>query len=343
VLAYAGIQASALTSAQQTQLIALIARWVGNMDDAHAAVKMQEVQAHLADTYFAWVGATDNNAVFYYRIQSPVILIEFDHELPGPLGQNPVYASSVPTRNHIHTIVRTPNGNDYGKALLAEHLAAFAHVRTSDGIVHVPRDASTPVPLTMGSVFAAGAATMAAAKILPLREQSGKPVRAAPMTAAPLVYDTDGQVAWNQIWGHDDQQQPFCALALAGGPPHRGTLLEPVDPDAVFAYPEGDVRVRRELARGLQMVSGLEVVTNVALGWIGLVCVDEAMALWLLQAILVENVAVRREGNILLLPAGPTFRIDHEVKNVITVVAKTTHYWREHRSGTDVVAPTISA
>ena len=26
-------------------------------------------------------------------------------------------------RNHIHTVVRTPNGNDYGKALLALHLA----------------------------------------------------------------------------------------------------------------------------------------------------------------------------------------------------------------------------
>jgi len=54
---------------------------------------------------------------------------------------------------------------------------------------------------------------------------------------------------------------------------------------------------------------------------------------WLLQAILVENVAVRREGNVLFLPAGPAFRIDHEIKNVVTVVAKTTHYWREHRTG----------
>jgi hypothetical protein len=33
----------------------------------------------------------------------------------------------VPTRQHIHTIVRTPNGNDYGKDLLRQHLAQHPH------------------------------------------------------------------------------------------------------------------------------------------------------------------------------------------------------------------------
>src|SRR6186713_3136935 len=41
------------------------------------------------------------------------------------------------------------------------------------------------------------------------------------MGSAALAYDTDGQVAWHQIWGS------FCDLAMAGGPPHKGTLLEP--------------------------------------------------------------------------------------------------------------------
>jgi sirohydrochlorin cobaltochelatase len=60
------------------------------------------------------------------------------------------------------------------------------------------------------------------------------------------------------------------------------------------------------------------------------VCADEAMALWLLRAIVVENVAVRREGSVLFLPAAPHFRLEGEIKNVITVVAKTHHYWNEH-------------
>lgn len=30
-------------------------------------------------THFCWIGSYDEESPFYYRIQSPVILIEFDH------------------------------------------------------------------------------------------------------------------------------------------------------------------------------------------------------------------------------------------------------------------------
>jgi predicted nuclease of restriction endonuclease-like (RecB) superfamily len=119
VLDYAGLRASELSGAQQKQLLAVIDEYVGNMPAGHARIRMQEVEKHLSDTYFAWVGGTGAEAVFYYRIQSPVILIEFDHQtpvaLPGP---------KVPGRIHVHSVVRTPNGNDYGKDLLRQHYAA---------------------------------------------------------------------------------------------------------------------------------------------------------------------------------------------------------------------------
>ena len=54
------------------------------------------------------------------------------------------------------------------------------------------------------------------------------------------------------------------------------------------------------------------------------------MAIWLQQAILPENVSVRRDESRLYLPAGPTFQLKEEIKNVITVIAKTHHYWQEH-------------
>lgn len=41
------------------------------------------------------------------------------------------------------------------------------------------------------------------------------------------------------------------------------------------------------------------------------------------------------KDKILLLPAGPDFRIEYEIKNVVTAVAKTHHYWTEHRSETE--------
>jgi sirohydrochlorin cobaltochelatase len=144
------------------------------------------------------------------------------------------------------------------------------------------------------------------------------------MGATDLKYDSEGQVAWDEMW------QDFCDLALAGGPPHRGTLLEPVSVEAANAQPEGYEHVLRELERGIMLVSGLPVRQSSTPGWIGMECHDEAMALWLLRAIVVENVSVRREGAVLYFPAGPDYTVESEIKNVITVIAKTNHYWQEH-------------
>jgi hypothetical protein len=93
------------------------------MDEGHAAVRLAEVEAHLAETYFYWIGEVGPEAAFYYRIHSPVILIEFDHQGPVALRGD----RQVANRDHIHTVVRTPNGNDYGKDLLRQHYEAHAN------------------------------------------------------------------------------------------------------------------------------------------------------------------------------------------------------------------------
>jgi uncharacterized protein DUF3500 len=122
VLDYAGVRGSELTAAQRKQLVDLIAMYVDNMDDGHARVKMDEVRRHLDSTWFAWIGGAEDSSVFYYRIHSPVILIEFDHQRPANLAK---FAKdpNLPTQQHIHVVVRTPNGNDYGKDLLRQHYA----------------------------------------------------------------------------------------------------------------------------------------------------------------------------------------------------------------------------
>ena len=71
---------------------------------------------------FAWIGGTGPADAFYYRIHSPVILIEFDHQTPVALP-----GARVPGKAHIHTVVRTPNGNDYGKDLLRQHYEQHKH------------------------------------------------------------------------------------------------------------------------------------------------------------------------------------------------------------------------
>jgi sirohydrochlorin cobaltochelatase len=182
------------------------------------------------------------------------------------------------------------------------------------------------VPLAHAHLSGENASDGGAGTILPPRYQNGKTVSAAPMGSAPMRYTAEGQVAWNEMW------TDFCDLALAGGPPHRGNLLEPVPPDEVKEDLNAYERVVAEIERGFSLVTGLPTVRSEKPGWVGLACCDEEMALWLLRAIIVENVCARREGTVLFLPAGPAFRLDKEIKNVITVVAKTHHYWREHIS-----------
>jgi hypothetical protein len=125
VLDYAGVQGSELNAAQKKALLGLIAKYVGNMDDGHAKVKMTEVEKHLDRTYFAWIGGTGDDSVFYYRVHSPVILIEFDHQRPA--GLRAQMKSQEPNKEHVHVVIRTPNGNDYGKDLLRQHYEKHNH------------------------------------------------------------------------------------------------------------------------------------------------------------------------------------------------------------------------
>ena len=129
VVPYEGVTASDFSDAQRRLLLSLIGTYVGWTRNQHADVKMREVHAHLDETWFSWMGATSDDGPFYYRVHSPVVMIEFDHH-PGVVFDNP-----VPSRNHIHTIVRTPNGGDYGVDLLRQHHERYDH---SHG-THEPR------------------------------------------------------------------------------------------------------------------------------------------------------------------------------------------------------------
>ena len=153
---------------------------------------------------------------------------------------------------------------------------------------------------------------------------SGDAVQPVSMGSAPLKYDPDGLVAWDQIWGS------FCDLAMAGGPPHKGTLLEPGEQahiDADFGRYDAVVD---EICRGITLVTGLRAYPAETVGWVAVTCPGDAMAGWLQRAIVMENIAARRRGAILELPAAPHFRVEKEIKNVVTAVAKTCHYWVGH-------------
>ncbi|MGD9890722.1 MAG: DUF3500 domain-containing protein [Dehalococcoidia bacterium] len=118
-VAYEGLHCDELSPPQQSLLLDLVETYTGRMQPGHAEVKLAEVKRHLGETHLAWMGGTDEDSVFYYRIHSPVLLIEFDHE------SGVAFDNAEPTRTHVHTVVRTPNGNDYGKDLLRRHRKQF--------------------------------------------------------------------------------------------------------------------------------------------------------------------------------------------------------------------------
>ncbi len=130
VLDYAGVSVSSFSAAQRARLLSLVELYVGNMREGHARVRMDEVSAHLDQTSFAWIGGIEDDSVFYYRIHSPVILIEFDHQRLAGLRH---LLPPMPNREHIHAVVRTPNGNDYGKDLLRQHYERHPHPTGAPG------------------------------------------------------------------------------------------------------------------------------------------------------------------------------------------------------------------
>ncbi len=143
-----------------------------------------------------------------------------------------------------------------------------------------------------------------------------------PMTSAEFLFRPDGRPDWAAMW------TSFCDLALYGGPPHRG-------PGQALHLPEGndfepsDCDAVAEIRRGIFETTGLfsEPVEG---GWLAVTCGDSRMAAWLCASIILENVDARSDAERLFVPAHPSFRLENEVKSVVTVVAKTHHYWQAH-------------
>ncbi len=115
VLPPEGIIAASLPAEQRDGLVELVRVYLDRLPPSQAERTLALVREHFDETRFAWRGGHDDECAFYYRIHSPVLLVEYDNH-PGVFLANP-----EPARFHVHTIVRAPNGNDYGRDLLAQH------------------------------------------------------------------------------------------------------------------------------------------------------------------------------------------------------------------------------
>ena len=120
-IAQEGIRADSLSTAQQGLLLELIRTYTSHLRSGHDAIWMEQIKSHLLDTWFAWIGGYGDSDTFYYKVYSPVLLIEFD------MHKGVFLANDEPEKFHIHITLRTPNGNDYGRDLLRQHLATHPH------------------------------------------------------------------------------------------------------------------------------------------------------------------------------------------------------------------------
>jgi hypothetical protein len=202
--------------------------------------------------------------------------------------------------------------------------ALAAARRCASQLSYEVRSPVVVVDVTADQLDAIESAAGAEGKIVsqPGRKAPPPADKAAPMAPAPFRWLDDGRPDWGNMW------QDFCELALFGGPPHRGEeqALRAGPAPAPAAEPASAVE---EIQRGILETTGL-ASTPTDDGWLAVTCNSPKMAAWLCATILLENVDARCEGSLLLVPASPDYALTDQVKSVVTVVAKTHHYWQAH-------------
>jgi hypothetical protein len=112
IIPYEGVAISSFPAAEQKELIyAIFEQYLLYLPQKSRAMKLGQIRQYEKETYFSWIGGFSDSDPFYYRLQSPVILVEFDHH------SGVFLTNEQPKKFHIHTLLRTPNGGDYGYAL----------------------------------------------------------------------------------------------------------------------------------------------------------------------------------------------------------------------------------
>lgn len=121
IIPYEGIRVEELTKEQQAMIRELIRLSINFLPSQALEAELRKISTTWHETYFCWIGGISSGDAFYYKIQSPAIMIEFDHHTGVFLN------NKEPMPFHIHTLVRACNGNDYGRQLVK---AYFERSRT---------------------------------------------------------------------------------------------------------------------------------------------------------------------------------------------------------------------
>jgi len=111
VVPYEGLPISELSSVQQQLVLDIAEQFLLYLPRTAREKRKELIKSHFGDSWFCWIGECGDDDPFYFRIQSPVIIFEFDHH------SGVFLTNGEPGKFHTHTLVRMPNGGDYGNAL----------------------------------------------------------------------------------------------------------------------------------------------------------------------------------------------------------------------------------
>ena len=108
-----GLPASRMNDAQRKLLMDLVAVYTGNLREDQARAQTEKIEkAGVAAIRFAWAGEMRPGGVFYYRVQGPTFVLEYDVTQSGA--------------DHVHSVYRDLE-NDFGGDLLRKHYAESPH------------------------------------------------------------------------------------------------------------------------------------------------------------------------------------------------------------------------
>ena len=116
IIPYEGILLSSMPPASLALMDRLVDDSIAYLPAGPRAARRREIREHYGETWFSWIGGWQGDDAFYFRIQSPVVILELDHHTGVFLSND------TPAPFHMHTVVRTPNGNDYGRALVRQYV-----------------------------------------------------------------------------------------------------------------------------------------------------------------------------------------------------------------------------
>lgn len=111
IVPYQGVVVSSLSDAQKANILDICNEFLLYHPVKSRQLRLKLIEEHFDETYFCWIGGYGDDDAFYFRVQSPVILVEFDHH------SGVFLTNKEPAKFHTHTICRTPNAGDYGQAV----------------------------------------------------------------------------------------------------------------------------------------------------------------------------------------------------------------------------------